>query len=110
MLWVGAVGFGVGVSGCFAAAVSQLQAYMGMTGRTGAWVAAGATSGTLVQLVMSQVCVCVWGCVISRMRGPLLQPQGDERRDIRAHFPKFARVPGSRACMTRRMTGRMPQR
>jgi hypothetical protein len=55
MLWVGAVGFGVGVSGCFAAAVSQLQAYMGMTGRSGAWVAAGATSGTLVQLVTSQV-------------------------------------------------------
>jgi hypothetical protein len=78
MLWVGAVGFGVGVSGCFAAAVSQLQAYMGMTGRAGAWVAAGATSGTLVQLVTSQVRVCVCVCVT---------PPGPALSSVRPPYP-----------------------
>lgn len=55
-LWVGAVGFGAGMSPLFSAAVAQLHALLpsGVTGSAGGWISAGASSGTLVQLLASQ--------------------------------------------------------
>ncbi|KAG5187749.1 major facilitator superfamily domain-containing protein [Tribonema minus] len=52
--WLGAVVYGAGMSGCFAAALAQMQEIAGgMTGAAGAWVSGGASLGPLVQLAVA---------------------------------------------------------
>ena len=56
-VWFGSVLFGAGMSSVFAAAVAHLHELLGpggMSGGSGGWISAGASSGTLVMLATSQ--------------------------------------------------------
>ncbi|KAK3287944.1 hypothetical protein CYMTET_4552 [Cymbomonas tetramitiformis] len=54
-LWIGSIMYGMGLSGCYAAAITQMQQKIGLSGTAGGWISAGASAATIFQLLTAQV-------------------------------------------------------